>query len=46
MKNTNLPLDSCTKDFKYTLRSKEGKIILQEIVTFGSIEAVSEKLER
>lgn len=25
-----------SKDFKYTLKSKEGKILLQEIVTFGS----------
>lgn len=27
---------SYSKDFKYTLKSKEGKILLQEIVTFGS----------
>ena len=27
-----------SKDFKYTLKSKEGKILLQEIVTFGSKE--------
>jgi len=26
------------KDFKYTLKSKDGKILLQEIVTFGSKE--------
>lgn len=27
-----------TKDFKYTLKSKEGKILLQSVVTFGSKE--------
>jgi hypothetical protein len=26
------------KDFKYTLKSKNGKILLQEIVTFGTKE--------
>ena len=25
-----------SKDFKYTLRSKDGKILLQSVVTFGS----------
>lgn len=25
-----------TKDFKYTLQSKDGKVLLQCIVTFGS----------
>ena len=25
-----------TKDFKYTFQSKDGKILLQSIVTFGS----------
>jgi mRNA-degrading endonuclease YafQ of YafQ-DinJ toxin-antitoxin module len=31
-------LNHYSKDFKYTLKSKEGKIILQEVVTFGSKE--------
>lgn len=30
--------ESYSKDFKFTLKSKEGKILLQEIVTFGSME--------
>jgi mRNA-degrading endonuclease YafQ of YafQ-DinJ toxin-antitoxin module len=27
-----------SKDFKFTLKSKEGKILLQSIVTFGTEE--------
>jgi mRNA-degrading endonuclease YafQ of YafQ-DinJ toxin-antitoxin module len=27
-----------SKDFKFTLKSKEGKILLQEVVTFGTEE--------
>jgi mRNA-degrading endonuclease YafQ of YafQ-DinJ toxin-antitoxin module len=27
-----------SKDFKFTIKSKEGKIILQEVVTFGTEE--------
>ena len=27
-----------SKDFKFTLKSKDGKILLQEVVTFGSEE--------
>ena len=27
---------SYSKDFKYTLQSKDGKILLQSVVTFGS----------
>ena len=25
-----------SKDFKYTLKNKEGKVLLQQVVTFGS----------
>jgi mRNA-degrading endonuclease YafQ of YafQ-DinJ toxin-antitoxin module len=28
--------NSFSKDFKYTLQSKDGKILLQSVVTFGS----------
>ena len=28
--------DSYSKDFKYTLQSKDGKILLQSLVTFGT----------
>jgi len=28
--------NSFSKDFKYTLQSKKGKILLQSVVTFGS----------
>ena len=28
--------NSYSKDFKYTLQSKDGKIILQSLVTFGT----------
>ena len=28
--------NSYSKDFKYTLQSKEGKVLLQSVVTFGS----------
>ena len=28
--------NSYSKDFKYTLQSKDGKILLQSIVTFGT----------
>ena len=27
-----------TKDFKYTLKSKDGKVLLESVVTFGSKE--------
>jgi mRNA-degrading endonuclease YafQ of YafQ-DinJ toxin-antitoxin module len=27
-----------SKDFKFTLKSKDGKILLQEVVTFGTEE--------
>lgn len=30
------PSEDYTKDFKYTLKSKKGKVILQSIVSFGS----------
>ena len=28
--------NSYSKDFKYTLKSKDGKILLQSVVTFGT----------
>jgi len=28
--------NSYSKDFKYTMQSKDGKILLQSVVTFGS----------
>jgi mRNA-degrading endonuclease YafQ of YafQ-DinJ toxin-antitoxin module len=30
--------NSFSKDFKYTLQSKDGKVLLQSVVTFGSGE--------
>ena len=38
MENNNQEQDnsnSVSKDFKYTLKSKDGKILLQTVVTFG-----------
>jgi mRNA-degrading endonuclease YafQ of YafQ-DinJ toxin-antitoxin module len=35
---TNETLKPYSKDFKFTLKSKEGKILLQSIVTFGTEE--------
>ena len=39
-KKSNIPVDNSnySKDFKFTLKSKDGKILLQEIVTFGGTE--------
>lgn len=36
----NIPVVSkrYSKDFKFTLKSKDGKILLQEVITFGTKE--------